>query len=139
MPRSDPLVARLLALLLPLGPVEARRLFGGHGLYLEGTIFALVHDGTLFLKADAETKAAFERRGLGPMTYEGGRGQTIALPYWEAPAELQADGKALCRWAETAYEAGLRANSKKKKSVRAKPKRAAAPRGGRGPRFEPEF
>jgi len=124
--------------MLPLGPVEARRLFGGHGLYLEGTIFALVFDGTLFLKADAESKGAFERRGLGPITYEGSKGQTIALPYWEAPASLKRDGKALCRWARKAYEAGLRFNAKKK------PKRAKrAARGEtvrrRAPRFEPDF
>jgi DNA transformation protein len=124
--------------MLPLGPVEARRMFGGHGLYLEGTIFALVFDGTLFLKADEKTKAAFERRGLGPITYEGRKGQTIALPYWEAPAALKKDGKALCRWAQKAYEAGLRFNAKKKPK-RAKPKSTTAERRGRGPRFEPDF
>ena len=138
MPRADRLIPRLLALMLPLGPVEARRMFGGHGLYLEGTIFALVFDGTLFLKADEKTKTAFERRGLGPITYEGRKGQTIALPYWEAPAELMKDGKALCRWVLKAYEAGLRFNAKKKPK-RATPKRAAAERRGRGPRFEPDF
>lgn len=137
MPRSDPFLARLLALLVPLGPVEARRLFGGHGLYLEGTIFALVYDGALFLKADDETKADFTRRGLGAISYEGGRGQTIALPYWQAPPELLADGKMLCRWAARAYEAGLRFNAKKKPR-RAKP-RAAERSGRRGPRFEPDF
>jgi len=138
VPRRDRLIQRLLALMLPLGPVEARRMFGGHGLYLEGTIFALVFDGTLFLKADEETKGSFERRGLGPLTYEGRKGQTIALPYWEAPAELLKDGRALCRWARRAHEAGLRFNAKKKPR-RARPKSSADRRRGRGPRFEPDF
>jgi len=140
MPRGDRLVERLLSLLLPLGPVEARRLFGGHGLYLEGTIFALVFDGTLFLKADEKTKAAFERRGLGPITYEGRKGQTIALPYWEAPAELKRDGKALCRWARIAYEAGLRSKARKKPKAKRVRKEPGGERGGkRAPRFEPDF
>jgi DNA transformation protein and related proteins len=138
VPRADRLIPQLLALMLPLGPVEARRMFGGHGLYLEGTIFALVFDGTLFLKADEKTRGPFERRGLGPITYEGRKGQTIALPYWKAPAELKQDGKALCRWARKAYEAGLRFNAKKKPK-RAKVKSGAAERRGRGPRFEPDF
>ncbi|MGO8868026.1 MAG: TfoX/Sxy family protein [Alphaproteobacteria bacterium] len=138
MPRRDRLIQHLLALMLPLGPVEARRMFGGHGLYLEGTIFALVFDGALFLKADEETKGAFERRGLGPITYEGRKGQTIALPYWEVPAELLEDGRALCRWARKAHEAGLRFNAKKKPRS-AKPRGAAEKHRGRGPRFKPDF
>ncbi len=124
--------------MLPLGPVEARRLFGGHGLYLEGTIFALVYDGALFLKADEESKAAFERRGLGPITYEGRKGQTIALPYWEAPPGLLEDGKALCRWAREAHAAGLRVTAKKKPKP-AKPRRGADAGGRRRARFKPDF
>jgi len=136
VPRRDRLIQHLL--MLPLGPVEARRMFGGHGLYLEGTIFALVFDGDLFLKADEKTKGAFARRGLGPLTYEGRKGQTIALPYWEAPAELLEDGRAFCRWARKAYEAGLRFNAKKKPRS-AKPRGGAGKSRGRGPRFEPDF
>lgn len=138
MPLPDPLVQRILGLLLPLGPVEARRMFGGYGLYLEGVIFALVFDKTLFLKAGEKTKAAFETKGLGPLTYEGQKGQLIALPYWEAPRALLKDGKALCRWARQAHQAGLRFNAKKKPKA-SKPKRDTAPGGARGPRFEPDF
>jgi len=145
MPAPDPFVERVLKLLTPLGPVEARRMFGGYGLYLEGTIFALVFDGALFLKADDKTKGAFQRLGCGPITYEGGRGQEIALPYWETPKKLLKDGKALCRWAKKAYAAGLRFNAKKKPKP-AKPqarKSAARPaptlKTPRGPRYEPDF
>ncbi|MFI4987666.1 MAG: TfoX/Sxy family protein [Alphaproteobacteria bacterium] len=140
----DPFVSRLLALMLPLGPVEARRLFGGHGLYLEGTIFALIFDGALFLKADEESKAAFERRGLGPITYEGHKGKTIALPYWEAPPGLLEDGRALCRWARKAHEAGLRFNARKKPKAARTTRAAKAKAGsegisGRRPSFKPDF
>jgi DNA transformation protein len=153
MPKSaaDPRVRRILAMMMPLGPVEARRMFGGYGFYLGGTIFGLLFDGELFLKADAETKGDFERRGLGPLTYEGGKGQEIALPYWQAPKSLLKDGPALCRWAKKAYGAGLRADARKKK----KPARAATASAGseesadaetsmpstraRRPRYEPDF
>ena len=145
MPVPDPFVARVLKLLTPLGPVEARRLFGGYGLYLDGTIFALVYDGGLYLKADEQTKGAFERLGCGPITYQGGRGQEVALPYWETPKNLLKDGKALCRWARKAYAAGLRFNARKK-PMPAKPRagkgaaqRAPGPSLPRRPRYKPDF
>lgn len=34
------------------GPVSARRMFGSHGLYHEGLMFAIVMDQRLYLKAD---------------------------------------------------------------------------------------
>jgi DNA transformation protein and related proteins len=153
VPRAlDPRVRRILALLVPLGPVEVRRMFGGYGFYLEGTIFGLLFDGAFFLKADGETQEDFERLGLGPLTYEGGRGQEIALPYWQAPKSLLKDGAAMCRWAQKAYQAGLRFEARKKPKAG---KRAAdgrsgvdaksARRGtkplkpGRGPRYDPDF
>lgn len=147
-PSTDRFVKCILALLLPLGPVEARRMFSGYGLYLEGTIFGLAFDGELFLKADEKTKGDFEKRGLGPLTYEGRRGQEIALPYWEAPKSLMKDGKTLCRWARKAYEAGLRFDARKNKKG-GKRKSGESPsatrpttmrfKSRRGPRYKPDF
>jgi DNA transformation protein len=148
MPAPDRFVQKILTRLLPLGPVEARRMFSGYGLYLEGTIFALVFDGGLYLKADAETKGEFEKRGCGPITYEGHKGQEIALPYWETPKAVLKDGKTLCRWAHKAYEAGLRFNARKKKPAKESRRdkatadeKAPAPsrRGVRAPRYKPDF
>ena len=145
MAGADPFVAKILKLLTPLGPVEARRMFSGHGLYLEGTIFAVIFERTLFLKADETTKGSFEKRGYGPITYEGRRGQEVIFPYWEAPKELLKDGKALSRWARKAYEVGLRANAGKARK-RTKPKAHTSRDDGdstlrsrRGPRFDPDF
>ena len=50
----------LLELLAPLEGVTARRMFGGGGLYLEDTMFAIVADDVLFLKV-AETNQATSR------------------------------------------------------------------------------
>ena len=38
--------------LQPLGPVSARRMFGGHGIYLHGTMFALIAYDQLYFKVD---------------------------------------------------------------------------------------
>ena len=145
MAAADPFVTKILKLLTPLGPVEARRMFSGHGLYLEGTIFAFIFERTLFLKADETTKRAFEKRGYGPITYEGRRGQEVIFPYWEAPKELLKNGKALCRWARKAYEVGLRAKARntpdraKAKAVKSEGDGVSTMRVRHGPRFEPDF
>ena len=44
-------------------------MFGGAGIYAEGTMFAIVVDGVIYLKADEQTVTAFEREGLAPFTY----------------------------------------------------------------------
>ena len=51
------------------GPVTVRRMFGGAGIYADGTMFALVADGVIYLKADEQNVPAFEREQLEPFTY----------------------------------------------------------------------
>ncbi len=48
-------------LFAPFGPVVARRMFGGAGLYRDGLMFALVFDGVIFLRVDAASIPDFER------------------------------------------------------------------------------
>jgi DNA transformation protein len=121
----------LIDMLRPLGPVKARAMFGGGGLYLDGVIFAIVFDDTLFLKADDATKGDFQARGMQPIAYEReGRAELIEMSYWEAPAELLDDPDEFCQWAGRAWQAAKRASVKKNKrrgnakknGLRAKPK-----------------
>jgi DNA transformation protein len=48
------------------GPVEVRRLFGGAGIFADGTMFALVSDGVIYLKVDAHNARAFDRSLMEP-------------------------------------------------------------------------
>ena len=124
----------LLDMLRPLGAVTARAMFGGGGLYLDGTMFALIFDDTLYLKADAETKGDFEARGMEPFTYEiEGRPGAVEMSYWEAPPELLDDADELCTWAGRAWQAARRVGAKKSKSAGAKiRRRQAKPKRKRG-------
>lgn len=116
----------LLDMLAPLGRVAARAMFGGGGLYLEGQMFALIFDDTLYLKADAETKGDFEARGMDPFTYEiEGRPGAVEMSYWEAPPDLLDDGDELCAWGLRAWQAAKRAGVKKKSRASAKKKSRA--------------
>jgi DNA transformation protein len=114
MAASEGFMALLQDVLGGLGPVSVRRMFGGAGVYADGMMFGLVADDTLYLKADAETKAAFEAEGLGPYGY-GGKGKRIDLPYWRAPERLLDDPEEMVAWARIALGAARRAAAAKPK------------------------
>ncbi len=118
MAASEGFIELLKDVLGGLGPVSVRRMFGGAGVYADGVMFGLVADDTLYLKADDETKAAFETEGLGPYGY-GGKGKRIDLPYWRAPERLLDDPDEMVEWARTALGVARRAAA-------AKPKRKTA-------------
>ena len=60
-------VSYVVESLQPLGPVGARRMFGGHGIYLDGVMFALIADDQLYLKVDGGNRAAYEAAGLAAL------------------------------------------------------------------------
>lgn len=109
----------LVESLTPLGPVAAQRMFGGAGLFLDGLMFALVADETLFFKVDAVNLPAFEAAGLAPFTYLRGE-RRLALSYREAPADCLDEPEILVEWAEIAVGAARRTHA-------AKPARPARP------------
>ncbi len=91
--------ARLEQQLEPLG-VQARAMFGGHGLFKDDVMFAIVDsEGRLYLRADAGTAVAFEAAGST---------QHARMPYWEVPEPVREDDEMLRKWAATAAEVALR-------------------------------
>lgn len=95
-------------LMQSIGPVRARRMFGGHGIFLDGLMFALLADGALYLKADTQTAGDFVRLGLARFTYNK-QGKAFALSYYQAPEEVLDSPAEMSRWANKAYSAALRA------------------------------
>ena len=101
--------------LAPLGILSQRRMMGGQTLYLDGTTFAILDDGELWLKADALSDATWDEAGCARFTYEMGEGRTGSMNYRRAPSEVYDDGEALREWAALALEAGRRGPAKKPK------------------------
>ncbi|MCE8015458.1 TfoX/Sxy family protein [Halomonas sp. MCCC 1A17488] len=97
------------------GPIAARRMFGGHGIYHDGLMFALVADETLYLKVDEYNLGDFERAGLEPFGYDKG-GRFVRLSYYQAPEELFEDRELAAAWARRSFEAALRAQAGKRKT-----------------------
>lgn len=90
-----------------LGRIQARRMFGGHGIYHEQRMIGLVIGSTLYLKVDAESVAHFERLQLPAFTYTRD-GKAMQMSYRQAPAELFEDSEEAAMWGRRAYEAALR-------------------------------
>ncbi|HEV8016093.1 MAG TPA: TfoX/Sxy family protein [Stellaceae bacterium] len=107
------------------GPVEVRRMFGGHGIFRDGVMFALINDETLYLRSDEATQAAFAAAGMGPFRYRRD-GRLVALGYHQAPPEAVEDSDLLGEWADRAFAAALRRASQPPR--RAARKRAVAKR-----------
>ncbi|MEZ5936110.1 MAG: TfoX/Sxy family protein [Alphaproteobacteria bacterium] len=106
--------------LQPLGPVLARRMFGGHGLFLHDVMFGLIVWDTLYLKTDEINRPAYAERGLDPFTYVSQQGKTATMSYHEAPPESLDDSGELLSWAREAYAAALRALPPKGTSKKAR-------------------
>lgn len=123
---TPPFVLHCLELLEPLGPVRAKRMFGGFGLYVQELFVALIADEQLYLKTDASTRPRFEAAGGTPFTFVQ-RGRAVEMSYLTPPAEaLDAPGL-MAPWARLAMEAALRARAGAAAPRPARP-RPAAPR-----------
>ena len=105
---TNEFVTHVLDLLEPLGPVTARRMFGGYGIYLDGTMFALVADDTLYLKVDDTSRGEFVAAGLEPFRYSK-KGKSYQMSYHAAPEDALEEAELLRDWARKAVDAAFRA------------------------------
>jgi DNA transformation protein len=136
MAQADEFTDHCIELLAPLGAVLARRMFGGHGLYLDELFVAIIAFGQLWLKADAETASAFEQAGCAPFRYDK-QGQVMTMAYFAAPEEAMESPALMQPWARLALQAALRARAAKPaaspKESRLKPPAAAKSKKPGGP------
>ena len=107
-------VSYVAELMQSIGVVSAKRMFGGYGIFLEGRMFALVADSTLYLKADSETESEFEERGLERFKYHK-KGKEYSMSYYCAPEEALEDMDEMNDWARRSFDAALRAAARKRR------------------------
>ena len=106
-------VEHVLDLLREFGPVTAKPMFGGWGLYHEGLFFALIAEDMLYLKVDDDNRAEFEAAHLEPFVYVTKTDDRMVLSYHQAPAEALDDRRVMAQWARSGYGAALRAKTRK--------------------------
>ena len=122
---SAALVDHCLELLAPLGAVRARRMFGGHGIYIDDLFVAVIGFERLYLKTDAASRENFQAAGSEPFVYDAKSG-AVALGYWTVPAEAMESQALMQPWARQAIEAALRARAAKPAAPRSKTRAAKA-------------
>jgi DNA transformation protein len=126
-------------LLGALGQVRAKRMFGGHGVYVDEVFIAVIVGEDLFLKVDDVSRPVFEAAGCRPVEFQTADGKKVAMSYWSAPAEAMDSPEQMLPWARQALASALRAKASKPpakpRAPRAKLPAAAAtkpPRKGSG-------
>ncbi len=103
-------VNHCLELLGSAGAARSRRMFGGHGIYVDDLFVGLIAFDRLYLKADASTRANFEAAGCKPFVYDGA-GKSVTLSYFSAPEEAIESPRLMQPWARLALGAALRAKA----------------------------
>ncbi|MBX3112057.1 MAG: TfoX/Sxy family protein [Fimbriimonadaceae bacterium] len=111
-------VEKYAALCTALGEIRWRAMFGGHCLYCDGLVFAIVDDGKLWIKVDAENARAFDEAGAAPFTYPLKDGTLQEMRYRLCPDTSSAE--AVEPWASLGVDAARRAAARKGKK---KPKK----------------
>ena len=87
----------------PLGPVIAKRFFGGWSLQCHGTLFAVVLRDELYfrLSEDAKHRATLEALGSAPFTYQSRNKDVVVRRFYAAPTGWLDDSDALCAFARS--------------------------------------
>jgi DNA transformation protein len=84
-----------------LDDVEARRMFGGFGLYRDETFFGIIHKGRLYFKVDESTVGEYCKRKMRP--FRPNAKQTLKS-YYQVPVEILENADELLLWATRATE-----------------------------------
>jgi len=127
MPTDPSFKEHCLELLAGSGRASTRRMFGGHGFYIDDLFVALIAYDRLYLKTDAQTRAQFEAEGCSPFGFEKA-GERIETSYLSAPERAMESPASMQPWARLALEAALRARAAKAPAAPRKPNAASPAR-----------
>jgi DNA transformation protein len=107
------------------GLVTVRRMFGGAGIYADDTMFGLIADGVIYLKAGDSNVAMFEHERLPPFSFLR-QGERMVTSYRRMPDRLYDDPEELAVWARAALAVAHQPKRRGKPAKKAKPPRAKA-------------
>ena len=81
---DKPVLKDSMRLFEQLGRVKSRSMFGGFGIFVEDTMFALVVNDKLHIRADSVTVDKFKQQGYQPYIYKK-RGHPVVTKYYALP------------------------------------------------------
>ena len=77
--------------------LSCKAMFGGYGLYADGTFFGIIFRGQLYFKTDAATRPAYVARGMKPFRPSA---KKTLKNYYNVPVEIFEDREELLSWAQ---------------------------------------
>lgn len=114
-----------LELLAGFGRLEAKRMFGGAGLYRDGVMFGILDDDVIFFRVDDALEAELKAQGSAPWSYSMKRdGAVREMGYWRMPETAADDPDEAVAIAKRAYAAALSRQAKRAAKPAAKKKMA---------------
>jgi DNA transformation protein len=96
----------VMKLLAPLGSVSVKSMFGGTGIFHEGSMFALIIGTGLFFKVNDSNRSNYEQAGSN----KHGR-----MPYYQVPTDVFQDETKLLNWARESISIAHSIARKKKR------------------------
>ncbi|ENK2261965.1 TPA: DNA transformation protein [Vibrio parahaemolyticus] len=116
---DKPILKDSMKLFEALGNIKSRSMFGGFGLFADETMFALVVNNQLHIRADQQTSSDFETQGLKPYVYKK-RGFPVVTKYYAISSELWESSDRLIEVAKKSLE---NAKLEKEQQASTKPNR----------------
>jgi DNA transformation protein len=100
-----------------LGSITIRRMFGGAGVFLDGVMFGLIADDTLYLKCDDRLRASLTDDGSEPFIYQRpSDGKSFDMGYVSMPETGMDDPDEAVGWCRQALLVALASKTQKRKS-----------------------
>ncbi|WP_025739907.1 TfoX/Sxy family DNA transformation protein [Salinivibrio socompensis] len=109
---DKPALKDAMRLFAKFGNIKSRSMFGGFGLFCENTMFALVVNNTLHLRAGKENEALLKQQDLTPYVYKK-RGFPVVTKYFAIPDAWWNDQQRLLAEAKNALDVAIQDRSLK--------------------------
>lgn len=117
---DKPILKDSMRLFEQFGQVKSRSMFGGFGIFVDDTMFALVVKNQLHLRANDKTALRFSQQGYTPYVYKK-RGFPVVTKYFAFPEfDLSGDLTTLLEEAKLAL---CNAQAEREQQAQAKPTR----------------
>ena len=94
-------------------------MFGGIGIYSDGTFFAVIDNDTLFFKVDETLAKRYRDKGMPP--FAPIPGAKPMMGYYQVPPDVLEDGRMLGKWAKDSMSIAGKNVSSRRPSGRRKP------------------
>ena len=120
MPLTAEMRAFAAELFSGLGALTFKPMFSGGAVSLHGRTFALILQGELWIKVDAETDDRFAVTGAPRFSYARKDGRVVDVAYRRLPETAMDDPDEALQWARLGLAAADRAAARKTPRIRKK-------------------